>query len=173
MSGYLENSNLAPFTDERFHTALALAKSHIEGGRVKEANEQLKVLLESYQRRVTEAQAADRPRYLEKLIIKSGGRVLFLMVREIDWIEAADYYVQLHVGGKTHLLRETVTSLETQLDPAVFPRIHRSTLVNIERVMEMTPGRHGNYQLILCDGTVLNLSRRRRAKLHSVFNRLF
>jgi two-component system LytT family response regulator len=164
---------LKPFTDERFRAAVARAKGRIEGGRVNEVNKRMKALLESYRQRVTEAESTDRPRYLERLIVKSGGRVLFLAVGEIDWIEAADYYVQLHVGGKSHLLRETIASLEAQLDPNMFLRIHRSTLVNMDRVKEVKPHSHGNCQLILDDGTVLELSRRRRERLRSALNRLF
>ena len=164
---------LKPYTDERFHASVARAKAQIESGRVNEVNKRLRALVDSYLQGGNEPSPKERPRYQERLVVKSGGRVLFLTAREIDWIEAADYYVQLHVGGKVHLLRETVSSLEAQLDPDVFLRIHRSTLVNINRVKELKPRRYGNCQLILSDGTVLELSRRRREKLQSVLKRLF
>lgn len=163
---------LKPFTDERFNASVARAKAQIEGGRVSEVNKRLKALLESYQQGTSERESPGEPRYLERLMVKSSGRVLFLTVDEIDWIEAADYYVQLHIGGKTHLLRGTIASLEAQLNPNMFLRIHRSSLVNIDRVKELKPHRHGNYQLILSDGTVLELSRRRREKLRAAFSRL-
>jgi two-component system LytT family response regulator len=164
---------LKPFTDDRFLVAVTRAKAYVEAGRVEEVNKRLTALVESYQeqqQRAGDGRSATR-QYRDRLMVKSGGRVLFLDVREIDWVEAADYYVQLHTGTKTVLLRETLGNLESQLDPALFLRIHRSTLVNLERVREVKPHRHGNYQMILRDGTVLELSRRRRDRFHSVLDR--
>ena len=108
---------------------------------------------------------------LERLIIKSAGRVFFLRAEEIDWIEAAGNYVRLHVGKETHLLRDTMSSLEARLDPKRFLRIHRSTMVNIERIQEMQPLFHGDYVVILRDGTQLNLSRGYRQRLQEVFGK--
>ena len=82
---------------------------------------------------------APAPVYLQRLLAKSGGKTLFLDVDEIDWIEAADYYVQIHIGGECHLLRERLSSLEERLDPNRFFRVHRSTLVNQTRIVEMEP----------------------------------
>jgi two-component system LytT family response regulator len=163
---------LKPFTDERIQRALSRAKAHIEGRWVNEVNQQLMALVESIGRQETTAVTSTAPRpYRERLMVKSGGRVRFLNVREVEWIEAADYYVQVHVGDRSQLLREAIASLEAQLDPNMFLRIHRSTLVNIARVKELKPHSHGNCQLILCDGTVLEMSRRRRERLKSSLER--
>jgi len=82
------------------------------------------------------------------LPIKSSGQVLFLKISEIDWIEAADYYACLHVGSKTHLLRRSMSELERDLDPAAFCRIHRSTIVNLERVRSLSSAEDGEYEVL-------------------------
>ena len=94
-----------------------------------------------------------------------------MKVDEIDWIEAADYYVQLHVGDKTHLLRETMNALEARLDPDKFQRIHRSAIVNLERIKELQHTGAGDCSVILRDGSVLKLSRHRRAKIEAALTR--
>ena len=92
-------------------------------------------------------------------VVKSSGRVYFLKVDEIDWIEAEGNYVRLHVGANSHLLRETMKGMEASLDPERFIRIHRSTIVNTERIRELQPLFHGEYAVILQDGTRLVASR--------------
>ena len=91
--------------------------------------------------------------------MKSGGRVFFLRADEIDWIEAAGNYVRLHLGEDSHLLRETMNSIEARLDPRRFFRIHRSHIVNIERIKELQPWFNGEYVVILQNGARLTLSR--------------
>src|SRR5438270_12357228 len=88
-------------------------------------------------------------KYLKRLVIKSGGRIFFLKMEEIDWIEAAGNYLRLHVGAETHLLRETMNALEGRIDPERFLRIHRSTIVSIERVREIQPLFHGDHVVLL------------------------
>src|SRR5207248_1868362 len=114
---------------------------------------------------LTEAKPAG-PQPAERLAVKSGGSVFFLRTEEIDWVEAAGNYTRLHVGKQTHLLRETMTALEAKLDPKRFVRIHRSTIVNFERIRELQPYFHGDYVVMLRDGTQLTLSRNYRQKLH-------
>ena len=114
-----------------------------------------------------------RTRQVDRLVIKSAGRIMFLRTDKIDWIEAADNYVKLHVGVESHLLRETLGSLEARLDGAKFVRIHRSTLVNIDRMREMQPWFHGDYVVILEDGTRLNLSRTYRNEVIETIGRIF
>ena len=92
-------------------------------------------------------------------MIRSGGRILFLRVEEIDWIAAEDNYVGLHVGRETYLLRSTMASMEERLDAASFLRIHRSTIVNLDRIRELKPLFHGDYSVLLHDGTKLTLAR--------------
>ena len=150
---------LKPFDRERFDKALARAKAHVRRDRSAEASRQLLDLLK---------EARPGPRHLERLVIKSGGRIFFLKAEEIDWIEAAGNYLRLHAAGETHLLRETMNALEERLDPARFLRIHRSTMVNIERVKEIQPLFHGDYVVLLRDGTELTLSRTYRQRVQEV-----
>jgi len=109
--------------------------------------------------------------YLERLPVKSGGRVVFLRASEIDWIESAANYVRLHAGGKSHLLRETMKGIESQLDPRTFVRVHRSALVNLDRVQELQSGFHGDYVIVLRNGTTLPLGRTFRPRLESALGR--
>jgi len=102
---------------------------------------------------------------LERLAVKANGRVVFVTVEDIDWIEAADNYVTLHVGAQSHRLRETLSVLETRLAADKFVRISRSTIVNFGRLKELQALPHGGYAVILEDGTRQTLSRRYRNKL--------
>jgi two-component system, LytTR family, response regulator len=147
---------LKPFDDARFHKALAQARRQIEQQDASELGRKLLTLMGTREMRPDAS-----PRYLTRLMIKTAGRVIFIRVEEIDWIEAYDNYVRLHVGGKAHLLRQTMNELEAGLNPEQFARIHRSTIVNLDRVKELHP--HFNEHLvILHDGTELKLSRTRR-----------
>lgn len=107
------------------------------------------------------------PEHPGRLLIKSGGCLHFLRVQEIDWIEAAGNYVELHVGPKTHLLRETMKGLEAKLDPCQFLRIHRSAIVNTRRIKELQPRCWGDYRVVLLDGRRLTLSRSYRPKVQA------
>jgi two-component system LytT family response regulator len=94
-----------------------------------------------------------------RVAVKTGGKVLFLRAEEIEWVEAAGNYVRLHVGGESHLFRESMKNMETRLDGELFVRIHRSTIVNVDRIRELQPWFHGEYVVILQDGTRLMASR--------------
>jgi two-component system, LytTR family, response regulator len=107
------------------------------------------------------------PVKMDRVTIKNAGSVIFLPTTGIDWIEAADYYASLHVGKKTHLLRRSMNDLESDLDPAQFCRIHRSTIVNLDRVRELRFDSDAEYELVLADGTKLRLSRRYRKDLQA------
>jgi two-component system LytT family response regulator len=154
---------LKPFSDARFWKALKQAKVQVEQREVSELSQRLIALLDDREHAGTDKTRATP--YLSRLMIKSASRVLFLKVDEIDWIEAADYYVNLHVGRKTHLIRETMGELETKLDPQKFQRVHRSSIVNLDRVRELHPMFNGEYIVVLQDGTELKLSRSRREQL--------
>ncbi|HXJ03986.1 MAG TPA: LytTR family DNA-binding domain-containing protein [Candidatus Acidoferrum sp.] len=147
---------LKSFDRERFAAALRRAKEEIGRLRGGALNERLAGLIEDLQAK------KDR---LTRLVIKSAGRIVFLRIEEIDWIEAADNYVRVHAGREAHLIRETLQSLEKRLDPAIFLRIHRSSLVNLNRIRELQPIFHGDYAVKLIDGTELTLSRNYREKL--------
>lgn len=172
---------LKPFDDERFMLALARAKSQIRQERIGEFSRRLLDLLEHHagqdptareEIRSSELRQEEQDGYLTRLMIKSGGRVLFLRVEDIVWIEAADNYVQLHIGQKkAHLLRETLNALEAKLSPSMFFRIHRSTIVNLNHVVELQPYANGDYVVLLDNGMKLKLSRGRYEKLNEKFRR--
>ena len=154
---------LKPFDEERFTKALARAKAQLR--RAEETDETTAALLGAQEPRGAGA--------LERVVVKTGGRIFFLKTAEVDWIEAYGNYVRLHVGPTAYLLREPISSLEAQVDPTRFLRIHRSALVNIERIREMQPMFHGQYIVILHDGTRLTLSRRYRSKLQKSLGKAF
>jgi two-component system LytT family response regulator len=138
---------LKPFDNARFDRALGRARERIAQGRNPPA--------------AVERFAVDR------FAVKSAGQVAFLKISEIDWIEAADYYSCLHVGARTHLLRRSMAELEEELDQAVFCRIHRSTIVRLDRIRGLKLNESGEYDVLLEDGTRLRLSRRYRKQLQA------
>jgi two-component system LytT family response regulator len=156
---------LKPFDDARFYKALEQAKSQIEQREINKISKKLLALLE--ERENNRLQQPKQPAYLSRLMIKLASRVFLLKVTDVDWIEADGNYAKLHVGRKSHLLREKLHDLETQLDPERFVRIHRSIIVNLDRIKEMHPHFHGDYIVVLHDGTQLKLSRSRREHLES------
>lgn len=150
---------LKPFDRVRFQTALTRAVEKIRTrGR---AQPEVEAVLEA----AKPAKPADR------LVVKTDGRVLLLKVEDVDWVEAADNYVSLHVGAESHLMRETMASLEGRLPAEKFMRISRSTMVNLERVKELQPMFHGEYVVILKNGTKLTLSRTYRDKLDKLLGK--
>jgi two-component system, LytTR family, response regulator len=155
---------LKSFDRERFHAAVARAKIEIRRSREGALNEQLAGLLEEIESRKSR---------LTRVVIKSGGRIFFLPVEEIDWVEAADNYIRIHARREAHLVRETLQSLESRLDPNKFLRIHRSTIVNFDRIRELHPVFHGDYAVHLHDGTELTLSRNYREKLAQPLGQFF
>jgi two-component system LytT family response regulator len=130
---------LKPFDDARFSKTLERGKGIVREGR----------------------------RQPSRLMLKSSGKVTVISTEDIDWVEAADYYACLHVKGKSHLIRRSLTDLESELDATHFSRIHRSTIVNLERVSEITADTNGDYQVVLSDGTRVRLSRGYREQLQS------
>ena len=161
---------LKPFDDDRFTHALRRAKSQIEAREIDRLSKRLLALLEERQSERTSS--VSQKDYLTRLMIKVSGRVVLLKVGEIDFIEADGNYAKLHVGRKSHLLREKMHDLEGQLDPAKFVRIHRSTIVNVDRIKEMHPHFNGDYVVVLEDGRQLRLSRSRRENLIHRLRRL-
>jgi DNA-binding LytR/AlgR family response regulator len=112
------------------------------------------------------ASASMTPQYLDRLAVKNGARILFVRARDVDWIEAEGNYVLVHVGKTVYTLRESIGSLAQQLDPALFKRIHRSTIVNVERIRELWAQAHGDYRVTLDTGAQLTLSRSYRETLN-------
>jgi two-component system LytT family response regulator len=152
---------LKPFDRERFQVALERARQQLERKPDGEFERRLIALVEDLK----------PTQRLERFVVRSGGRVFFVRADEIDWIEAAGNYVKLHVGGEAHLFRETMAALETRLDPDTFFRIHRSHIVNIERVKELQPWFNGEYVVFLRSGARLTLSRGYREKLQERIGR--
>jgi two-component system LytT family response regulator len=140
---------LKPFDRERLDIALERAREAI-ARRPNPIDEQLRLML---------GELRGDQAYLGRFVIRGVGRILFVAAADVDWIEAAGNYVRLHAGKESHLLRETMNSLETRLDPRIFARIHRSTIVNVGRIRELHHIFHGDYSVLLKDGTRLTLSR--------------
>lgn len=155
---------LKPYSDERFERCLARALAHVRTQKREELSRKLISMLAREDESAADAQAS---RHLERLLIKAGGRVIFLPTEEIDWIEAAGVYVEVHARGRKFLHRASLGELEASLDPARFIRIHRSSIVNILSVKELHPHSHGDFVALLKDGTRLKLSRSYRPKLEA------
>jgi two-component system LytT family response regulator len=157
---------LKPFDDDRFAQAIVRAKERLRQARLSRLAEQLADAVGSFDApaapRAPAAPAADPP-----IAVREAGRVQLVPPSQIDWIEAQDYYAQLHAGGETHLVRQSLRQLEQQLHPDRFVRIHRSAIVNVERVVELRPIAHGEAVVVLRDGTELRLSRSHRHRLHA------
>jgi two-component system LytT family response regulator len=147
---------LKPFDRERFMTAWERAKVHISKEQFDRRDQHIMALLE-------ELKAGTR--YIERLVVKTAGRVFFLDINDIDCIESEGNYVRVHTGLKSYLLRETISGLESQLDPKKFLRIHRSAIVKLDKIKELQPWFHGEYHVILESGKQLTLSRNYRANL--------
>ncbi|MDB6167372.1 MAG: two component transcriptional regulator, LytTR family [Verrucomicrobia bacterium] len=148
---------LKPYDDLRFGAALQRAKDEVRRRGSDTVNARLNQLLDYLQS--TPARAAVEENTSDRILIKSSGEIFFLKAEEIDWIEAEGDYMKFHVGGRAHLMRETMARLESRLDPKRFIRIHRSTIVNIDRLRKLSPSFAGEYAVILHDGTKLKLSR--------------
>ncbi len=155
---------LKPFGRDRFQEALKHVRESLERRRAGDLGRRLLALVNDIK--------PERPK-LERLVVKSGGRVFFLRTDEIDWIEAAGNYVRLHLGDESHLFRETMNRMESRLDGRRFARIHRSRIVNTERIKELQPWFNGEYVVILRNGTRLTLSRGYREKLQEQLGKAF
>jgi two-component system LytT family response regulator len=143
---------LKPFDAARFRETLARVRKRSAG----ELQQQMTALLEGL---------GARDAYAQRMLVKGAGRLSFVRVDEIDWIEAADNYVRLHSGRDEHLLRETMNSVETRLDPHRFVRVHRSAIVNVDAVKEVQPLFHGDYEVLLRTGKLVPVGRNYRDKL--------
>ena len=148
---------LKPVDAGRFAEALRHARARLAGRGRENGDAGLDALLQA------------RGRYPSRLLVPARGRTLVVEVAAIDWIEATDYYASIHAGAQTHLLRETMAELERVLDPARFFRVHRSAIVNLERVREIRPLFRGDSDLLLTTGARVRLSRTRRAKFQRLF----
>ena len=149
---------LKPFSDERFDATMARVFQRLDERDRGEFGERVMEMIAA-------AQSPHRP--IDRLVVKAGGTTRFLRVSELDWIEGAGVYVNLHVAGKELLYRTSLTDLESRLDTSRFVRIHRSAIVNIERIVQLEPISHGEFEVVLKDGARLRLSRTYRAQLEA------
>jgi two-component system LytT family response regulator len=154
---------LKPFDVERFNQALERGRSQVE--RQGEGSGGLEALLEQLARERGPAQPAPRRRWLDWVMVKARGRVEFVRTADLDWIEAEGNYVRLHAGKKAWLVREKIGALEERLDPDTFLRVHRSSIVQVDRLAELHPMVAGDGILVLRDGTQVKLSRGYRRRL--------
>jgi two-component system, LytTR family, response regulator len=167
---------LKPVDPDRFSEAVRRAKRRIAaaagGAGSRDDDRDLRERLAAL---VAEVSAAVAPAGVAastgRLAIKGEGRVVFVRIIDVDWVEAMDNYVRLHVGRDVHMMRETLSNLETRLSGTTFLRIHRSAIVNIERIREVQPWFAGDYVVILTDGTKLTTGRRYRAAVQALLER--
>ena len=153
---------LKPYDDERFEAALQRARERIRQQQHGDVDRRLLALLKEAR--------VDRG-YLQRLVVPSGHRSVFIRTEQIDWIEAERNYVRLHVADKTYLLRENVSRLASALDPATFCQIHRSTIVNIDRIQAVESLSNAEYLVVLQDGTKLSSGRKYRSNLHAIMGK--
>jgi two-component system, LytTR family, response regulator len=155
---------LKPFGRDRFQQTLRHAREHLERRRAGDLGKRLLALVQDLK---------PEPQKLDRLVVKSGGRVFFLRTDQIDWIEAAGNYVRLHLTEDSHLFRETMNNMESRLDARRFVRIHRSRIVNTDRIKELQPWFNGEYVVVLQNGARLTLSRGYREKLQERLGKAF
>ena len=153
---------LKPYDDERFEAALERARERIRQHKGDDLDRRLRLLLE---------EVRGHQGYLQRLVVPVGHRSIFIKTDEIDWIEADRNYIRLHVGSQAHLLRENLSRIESALDPTKFCRIHRSTIVKIDRIRSVESLFRGGYLVLLHDGTKLTSGRSYRAKVHALLGK--
>jgi two-component system, LytTR family, response regulator len=170
---------LKPFDHDRFNSALQRAKTFVRQQKLGEISESLFAMLQDLKvntgespsetdNRNPERAAPKEP--LDRVVIKSGGRIYFLKIEEIDWVEGAGDYLSLHSGDQTHLIRETMGNFYAKLDSQKFLRIHRSTVVNIERIKDIQPLFKGDYIITMTSGIRLKASRSYRRELQALLD---
>ena len=153
---------LKPVEPDRLDDALAHARARLAEQRRPAGDAGVGGLLEELARRTP---------YLTRVPVRGEGRVLVVDLADVDWIAAADNYVTLHAGAREHLVRDTIAHFDRRLDPDRFVRIHRSTIVQIDRIGELQPDFHGDFTVRLKNGTPLALSRTYRARVEERFGR--
>ena len=141
---------MKPFKKERFYESLERAKKVLQHDNRAQIHGKIENLL---------AYLDDSGGPLTRILVKSSGRYFFLKAEDIDWIESSGNYVRIHSGGKNYLIRETMKNMEKKLDSDTFFRIHRSTIINVEKVKELEQWFHGDYQVIMYDDQKLTMSR--------------
>ncbi|HEX8367391.1 MAG TPA: LytTR family DNA-binding domain-containing protein [Pyrinomonadaceae bacterium] len=154
---------LKPFDEERLKKAVERAKREIQ--RKEPANE-----IEERLRRLLK-EVKSEPKYLKRIPVKSSRGTTLVLTEEIDWINSAGHYLEIHAGSETHLIRERLSQIEQRLDPETFVRVHRSIIVNLDRIKSLHPLFNGDHLIILQNGRELNLSRTYHEKLMLLLSR--
>ena len=147
---------LKPYSEDRFRNSVIRAKRTLDLGQQQAPSRQLVQLLD---------QIGKKKDYIERISVPVKGRFLFLNVRDLDWVEAEGNYLRLHHNGASYLIRANMSDMEAKLDPDKFMRIHRSTIVNLQRIREVQPWFHGHHRVVLNNGQELKLSRYQKDKL--------
>ena len=171
---------LKPFDHDRFNTSLQRAKTFVRQQKLGEISESLFAMLRDLKIKIpgespTDAdnrkpERATQKEPIDRVVIKSGGRIYFLKIEEIDWVEGAGDNLSLHSGSQTHLIRETMGNFHAKLNQQKFLRIHRSTIVNIERIKDIRPLFKGEYVITLTSGIRLKASRGYRRELQALLD---
>jgi two-component system, LytTR family, response regulator len=151
---------LKPFDRARMQGTLARVRERLRNG--DDLREKLRTFLE---------QVKPRAGVRDRLMIRAAGRITFLRPGEVEWIEAADNYVRIHTGKETHLVRETMANFEGDLDRRKFVRVHRSAIINIDAIAEIRTLFHGDFSIVLRNGTEIPLGRTYREKLEGLLGR--
>jgi two-component system LytT family response regulator len=166
---------LKPVDRDRLLEAVARTRSRVfatpERGQDRDIRERLAALVAEVSAAVVSGAVGVAPPGVARLAVKGDGRVVFVRTADVDWVEAMDNYVRLHVGREKHLMRETLSHLEQRLPSQSFLRVHRSTIVNVDRIREVQPWFAGDYVLILADGTKLTTGRRYRSAVQALLDR--
>ncbi len=155
---------LKPFKRKRFEEAVAWAKSQLQQRTSNDWARRSVTLLEELQAKT---------KYLNRIAVKEQGRVFFVRVGDIHWIEAQDNYVRIHTRKESYMIRQPIRALEKELDPALFVRIHRSAIINADQIVELQQWFHRDYRVVLQDGTRLPLSRKYREHLRAILKSQF
>ncbi len=150
---------LKPVSTERFRRVLARARSLLHDGAEAPERHRLVELLDELARRQT---ASDR------MVLRTGGRLVFVRMAEIDWIEVAGNQVRVHSGGRVYESRETLSAIEARLDPSRLIRVNRASIVNLDRIVELQPWFQGDYLIVLRDGTRLTTGAAYRARVREL-----
>lgn len=161
---------LKPFDHDRFHAALQRAKTQIRHQKLGEIGDSLIAVLQEVGSADRKPSVTDNKEPIERVAIKSAGRIYFLQADAVDWVEGAGDYLSLHSGDKAHLIRETMAEFYSKLDPKKFLRIHRSAIVNIEKIKEIHPMYKGEYVITLTNGKRLKSSRGYRQELQNLLD---
>jgi two-component system, LytTR family, response regulator len=153
-----------PFNNDRFYKAVAKVKKQLGQLSTWDINNRLNNIIAKLENSPTSETTPVR-KYFERMMVKTGDRMFLVKVKDVDWFEAQDYYIAIHTGKETHLIRKTMAQLETELDPSHFIRIHRSTIVNINKVKTISAHFNNESVVLLEDGTKLKMSQAYKAKL--------